>query len=479
MEHEEHGQQQHRIIQLAQYLSRLTVQQDVWIEVGKALVNLLDVDLVAFGKCHEDGAVVVRDWSFSAHVVQNMDPESLINAAVAEVMESGFLTWRLLHRPEPLPVAFLPITQEHQIIAVMLVGHRVSESALKEMLDIYLAVAGLVGVTVTRLASERELKQHRQHLEELVQARTAELLKTNEMLQQEVLQRTHAEEALLAEKDNLIKILEAMEDMVYIVSPDHDIKYANHAFLKEFTFRKDRKCYQLIHGREQACHWCNIKDIFMGKTGRSEWYCTKNGKTYDIIETLLKNTDDSLSILTIFRDITERKQTEEIIKQMAYHDALTRLPNRMLFSDRLHLEIARTRRHQQKLALMMLDLDHFKEVNDTLGHDVGDQLLQAVSARLTSSVRENDTVARLGGDEFALILPEIARVEDAVRIADKIIESFQNPLALRHHELRVTPSMGIALYPDDGEQEETLMKKADIALYHVKRTGRNRYQIAE
>lgn len=478
MEHGMHGQQHHRIIQLAQYLARLTTQQDVWTEVGKALINFLDADVVAFGECCANGEVRVRDWSFSSHVPRQVELELQISEAVIEVMESSFLTWRLLHRPEPLSVAFLPIAQEHQVIAVMLVGYRVSESSLKEMLDIYLAVAGLVGTTVTRLASERELKQHRQRLEELVKARTTELVKTNDILQQEIVQRTQAEEALLAEKDNLIRILEAMEDVIYIVSPDYEIEYVNSAFAREFPDHdEDRKCYQLIHKREQVCPWCQMQAILMGKTGRSERHCANNGKTYDVIETPLKNVDGSLSILTIFRDITERKRTEEIIKQMAYHDPLTHLPNRSLFSDRLNLEIARARRHRQKLALMMLDLDHFKQVNDTLGHDVGDQLLQAVSTRLTSAVRENDTVARLGGDEFALLLPEIVRVEDAARIAEKIVKSFQNPLVLRDHELRVTTSVGIALYPDDGEEEGVLMKKADIAMYYAKQKGRNSYQI--
>ena len=478
MENREHSQQPNdRIIKLAQYLARLTIQQDIWSEVGKALVNFLGADLVAFGERRAGEEILVRDGAFSAHVPQKTNLELKISEAVIEVLDSGFLTWRVISASEPFSVACLPITQEHRIMAVMLVGYRISESSLKELLHILLAVAELVGTTITRLTSEAELRQYRQHLEKLVRARTAELIETNEKLREEIIQRQRAEEGLLAEKDNLIRILEAMEDVVYIVSPDFDVEYANPAFVKEFPNHEGRKCYQLIHGYERVCSWCQAGAILTGKTGRSEQYCAKNKKTYDVLETPLKNTDGSLSVLTIFRDITERKQAEETIKRMAYHDALTHLPNRFLFNDRLHLEMARARRYQQKLALMMLDLDHFKQVNDTLGHGVGDQLLQAVSERLTGAVRENDTVARLGGDEFALILPEITRMEDAARIAEKIVTGFQNAFVLQNHELRVTTSVGVALYPDDGEERDVLMKKADIAMYHAKQGGRNSYQV--
>ena len=472
-----HGQRNFRILQLAQYLARLTAQQEVWTEVGKALVNFLDADWVAFGESGADGEIQVRNGSCSARVPQQAWLDFPISDAVTEVLESGFLTWRILHRPERLSVAFLPITREHQIIAVMLVGYRISESSLKALLDTCLAVAELVGTTVARLASERELRQHRQNLEQLIKERTAALTVANDQLQQEIVQRMQAEAALLAEKDNLIRILETMEDVIYIASPDHEIEYVNPAFATEFPDDQNRKCYQLIFGRDQVCPWCQTQKVLLGQTSRSEQYCARNGKTYDVIEAPLKNADGSLSVLAIFRDISERKRSEDLIREMAYHDALTGLPNRLLFNDRLNMAIHRARRHRQKVALMMLDLDRFKPVNDMLGHDVGDQLLQAVAARLTGLVRDNDTVARLGGDEFAVILPEITRAEDATRVAEKIVASFQTPFVLRVHELLMTTSVGITLYPDDGEEGEALMKQADIAMYHAKQKGRNSYQM--
>ena len=175
-------------------------------------------------------------------------------------------------------------------------------------------------------------------------------------------------------------------------------------------------------------------------------------------------------------EITERKRAEEIIRHLAYHDALTGLPNRMLFNDRLNLELAHAQRNQQKLAVMLLDLDHFKDVNDTLGHNVGDKLLQAVGERLTSLLRKSDTVARVGGDEFILLVPDAARVQHATRVAVKILEAFREPFEFDDHKLHITTSIGIALYPDDGEDADTLMKNADIAMYRAKDQGRDNYQ---
>ena len=174
--------------------------------------------------------------------------------------------------------------------------------------------------------------------------------------------------------------------------------------------------------------------------------------------------------------ITERERAEETIKQMAYHDALTGLPNRRLFNDRLNLAMAHASRNQQKLAVMLFDLDHFKEVNDTLGHSVGDQLLQDVSERLTSLLRKGDTVARMGGDEFMLLLPEVVQVEDAAKVAQKILEAIRESYVFDGHELHVTTSIGIAFYPDDGEGADTLVKNADIAMYRAKDHGRDNYQ---
>ena len=182
-------------------------------------------------------------------------------------------------------------------------------------------------------------------------------------------------------------------------------------------------------------------------------------------------------ILLAIEDITERKKYEEKIQQMAFHDSLTGLPNRKLFSDRLGIVLAQAKRNKKKVGIVMLDLDNFKDVNDTLGHDVGDTLLKAVAERLSVILRKSDTVARFGGDEFVLIFPDMEIIEEAIQVVQKIIDRFHKPFLIDTHQLVVTTSIGIAVYPNDGMDEEILMKNADIAMYQAKQAGRARYQL--
>jgi diguanylate cyclase (GGDEF)-like protein len=176
------------------------------------------------------------------------------------------------------------------------------------------------------------------------------------------------------------------------------------------------------------------------------------------------------------RELAERIRAEETIRRLAYHDTLTGLPNRTLFNDRLGVALAHARRHKHRVAVMLLDLDRFKEVNDTLGHSVGDQLLKAVGDRLVSVMRESDTVCRMGGDEFLLLLPEMAEPEHARSAAERILQVIRQPFVLDKHVLRVTTSAGFAIYPDDGKDGDTLVKKADVAMYRAKEEGRDNYQ---
>jgi diguanylate cyclase (GGDEF)-like protein len=176
------------------------------------------------------------------------------------------------------------------------------------------------------------------------------------------------------------------------------------------------------------------------------------------------------------RELAERIRAEEAVRRLAYHDTLTGLPNRTLFNDRLGVALAHARRNKQRVAVMLLDLDHFKGVNDTLGHSVGDQLLKAVGDRLVSVMRESDTVCRMGGDEFLLLLPELAEPGHANNVAGRILQVIRQPFVLGRHVLRVTTSAGFAIYPDDAEEGDDLVKKADAAMYRAKERGRDNYQ---
>lgn len=178
----------------------------------------------------------------------------------------------------------------------------------------------------------------------------------------------------------------------------------------------------------------------------------------------------------IARDISERKEAQEVISFQAYHDLLTHLPNRALLKDRLSLAITQARRSKRRLAVMFLDLDRFKIVNDTLGHSMGDRLLKAVANRLQSCLRRGDTLSRFGGDEFTLLLPEVRTRDDVVVIATKILDRLGGPFVIDGLELFVGASIGVAMYPEAGETEEALIQNADIAMYHVKGRGKNGYQ---
>jgi len=205
-------------------------------------------------------------------------------------------------------------------------------------------------------------------------------------------------------------------------------------------------------------------------------------------EIVLDDDGTPLRLAGTTQDITERKQIEDQIRFLAYYDGLTRLPNRALFVERLNQALATAQRQGRTLAMLFLDLDRFKRINDTLGHTLGDRLLQAVSERLKKCLRSTDTiargdpltstdsVARLGGDEFIVTITDIARGEDAAKIARRVLDCLNDPFELEQHEVVVTGSIGISLFPHDGDDVETLLKNADSAMYHAKDAGRGTYQ---
>jgi len=224
-----------------------------------------------------------------------------------------------------------------------------------------------------------------------------------------------------------------------------------------------------------------IRAVHAGETvpiwrGELEQPC-KDGSTVwtDVTVTgIFDEAGNFVNLLGVTRDITERRRTEERVAHMARHDALTDLPNRLLFSERFEQELARTRREGGRLTLMFLDLDKFKPINDTYGHAVGDLVLQEAARRMKSSVRISDTVGRIGGDEFVVLVPSIRTPEEALQIAEKIRHALSQPIVLGELVLEISGSIGISLFPDHGNDPIALSKSADAAMYQAKQGGRNR-----
>jgi diguanylate cyclase (GGDEF)-like protein/PAS domain S-box-containing protein len=297
------------------------------------------------------------------------------------------------------------------------------------------------------------------------------------------------DEALLRSRKDLHlarKVIEASLDGIIICNPHGTIEFVNPAFtqLTGYTFDEviGRNPNLLKSGRHDHNFYRAMWDCLdrEGVWQGEVWNRRKTGEIYPewLTINVIRDEDGRITqYAAVFSDITERKRTEERIKNLAYFDVLTGLPNRRLFTDRLQVAIANAHRHGTQLAIMFLDLDLFKRINDSLGHGVGDQVLVETANRLGLCIREGDTVARLGGDEFVVLLPEIGHVEDAAKLAERVIAHVKQPFQVFEHELYVTTSIGIAVYPEDGTTAETLLKNADTAMYRAKDLGRNAFQL--
>ena len=294
-----------------------------------------------------------------------------------------------------------------------------------------------------------------------------------------------AAEILRESEERYRTILENIEDGYYELDGDGRFSFFNDSCRKIFGYDSDELMGMHCRDCTDKESWGSVGKVFDGVGVRGalrpdrvqDWVIIRKDGFKRHLEASLApihNADGKAAgIRGIMRDVTERKKAEETITFMAYHDALTGLPNRVLFNDRIEMALIQARRNRQKFALMMLDLDKFKDVNDTLGHQAGDRLLQAVGNRLRGHLRKGDTVARMGGDEFMLLFPDIKQADDYLVVARKIVESFRRPFCLGSHELSITVSIGMAVYPDDGADFDALSKHADDSMYKAKRGGRN------
>ncbi|MFO1436324.1 MAG: EAL domain-containing protein [Gammaproteobacteria bacterium] len=278
-------------------------------------------------------------------------------------------------------------------------------------------------------------------------------------------------------------VFESSHDTIVITDANLSIIAVNKAFSETTGYSAEEALGKHISLLKSGRHedgfydemWRQINDV--GYWQGEVWDRRKNGDIYPNLKTISAVRNQSGVVthyVDIAADITQDKRAEEQIKQLAYYDALTGVPNRVLLQDRAKRELAQAHRAGTEIALFFVDLDRFKNINDSLGHVMGDRLLQELANRLRATVRDTDTVCRLGGDEF-LLLFSIDGINSAARIAQKLLSAIGEPFQIDNHSLRITPSIGISLYPKDGSSFEELLKNADVAMYKAKESGRNTF----
>jgi len=279
--------------------------------------------------------------------------------------------------------------------------------------------------------------------------------------------------------------LEQTADLVMVTDAQGRVEYVNPSFERTTGYRREDvlgKTPQFLKsGKQSESFYRNLWDtILSGEVFFDVMVnCKKSGDLYyeeKSITPIRNDQGEITSFVATGRDITERMENEERLSFMAHHDALTKLPNRILFMDRLKQSLAHARRYTKKVAVLFIDLDRFKNINDTLGHETGDLMLTQVADRLRKNIRQEDTIARLGGDEFAVLLTDIETEQCATVLAKKILQSLEAPLELNQRELFISASIGVSLFPNDGEDAGTLLKNADIAMYRAKDLGKNNHQ---
>lgn len=300
----------------------------------------------------------------------------------------------------------------------------------------------------------------------------------------DITRRVLMEQELRESEHRYFDLLENANDLIQSTLPDGKLLFANRAWREALGYAAEEipglHLRQIIHP-DTLEHWMSsFQGILSGKTQEliDAAFITKDGRKVLIEGSVNCRFQDGQPISTrgIFRDVTARKAAEEKVRRLAYYDTLTNLPNRDLFRDRLERSLSRARRAQRTVAVAFLDLDRFKNINDSLGHAYGDLLLQEVACRLTVAVRETDTVSRFGGDEFVILMADMSSRNGATVAANKLLNAFTAPFVLDGVEVSTTTSIGLAVYPDSGEDADTLLKHADVAMYQAKNLGRNTFQ---
>lgn len=330
----------------------------------------------------------------------------------------------------------------------------------------------------------QELATIRERLQNTLIKRNDELDKINIELKNEIVERLAVEELLTASHDKLLSIINNSIALISLKSTSGHYDLVNDMFIKCMDTLVENVIGKTDHEvfSDETANMIHKNDVKVLNTAKAiqceEVLPTKGGEhVYLSVKfPLFSSEGDIYRICSICTDITEKVKAQKEVLRLAQYDALTGLPNRSLFFDQLTQSLSKSQRNKHLLAVMFIDLDRFKLINDTLGHDVGDLLLVQVAERLDFLIRDKGSICRLGGDEFAVLLTGIASDNEAVCVAKKIIQSLAKPYIINQREMIITPSIGISRFPIDGMDIQTLLKKADVAMYKAKDSGRNAYR---
>jgi diguanylate cyclase (GGDEF)-like protein/PAS domain S-box-containing protein len=285
---------------------------------------------------------------------------------------------------------------------------------------------------------------------------------------------------------NLQIYLDAIDKIgigLFVVDDDFTVRFMNKTMQKWFGNQTGKICYSSVAGLDEPCPYCKLHEVIHENQKVTYNPTTDMGESFEIVATSIKNSDGTSSKMEFIRNVTDEKKAQvnlknekEKLNYQAHHDALTGLPNRILFNNKLDTAILKAQKENKKVALIFIDLDHFKEINDSLGHDVGDKILTTVTTRLQEILQEKDTLARLGGDEFTIILEDLTNLQEVSLISSNILKILSEVINIEGNKLYVSSSIGISIYPDDGLSAQNLLKFADSAMYKAKDVGRNNYQ---
>jgi diguanylate cyclase (GGDEF)-like protein/PAS domain S-box-containing protein len=303
----------------------------------------------------------------------------------------------------------------------------------------------------------------------------------------DISERKIAEKKLMESEERYRLIAENMTDLVLLLDPKRKVLYASPSYQTVLGFQPPEGALlntEQIFQEDRPMVIKSFENIVKSRQSNTVEYRFQHGLGHFVwLETnrtpVLDEKGELNGVLCVSREITKRKQQEAELERMAFYDYLTGALNRRVFMDRLRQQIVLSKRTKESFAVMFLDIDRFKWVNDTLGHDVGDELLVQLVKRVKTCIREMDMLARLGGDEFAILLPKISSIVDVSEVAKRILAMLQEPWKIRDHEFITTSSIGISQYPFCGEDTSTLLKNADEALYKAKQLGRNNYQFCK